>query len=63
MNPDVHFRRLSNGRHRVYRRYWECSTDQYVYDSDRFGAGSVMVSAVLEFIMMVALSSKLYMGQ
>jgi hypothetical protein len=33
-----------------------------VYEFDRFGAGSVMVWAVLEFVVMVALSSKLCMG-
>ena len=43
MNPDFHFLNLSNGRHRVHRRDGECSTDQCVYESDRFGAGSVMV--------------------
>ena len=37
-------------------------TDQCVYESDRFGAGSIMVWAVLEFVMMVALSSKLFKG-
>ena len=63
MNPDFHFFNLSNGRHRVHRRDGECSSDQCVYESDRFGAGSVMVLAVLEFVMLVALRSKLYMGQ
>jgi hypothetical protein len=62
MNPDFHFLRLNNGRHRVYRRHGERSTDQCVYESDRFGAESVMFWAVLEFVMMVALSSKLCMG-
>ena len=57
MNPDVHFLRLSNERYRVYRRYGEYSTDQCVYESDPFGAGSVMVWAVLECVMLVALEA------
>jgi len=37
--------RFSDGRYRVYRRRGERFTDQYVYDSDRFGGGSFMVWA------------------
>jgi hypothetical protein len=35
--------RFSDGRYRVYRRCGERFTDQCVYESDRFGGGSVMV--------------------
>ena len=38
----LHF---SNGRYRVYRRRGERFTDQCVYESDRFGGGSVLVWA------------------
>ena len=37
--------RLSDGRYRMYRRRGERFTDQCVYESDRFGGGSVMVWA------------------
>ena len=37
--------RFSDGRYRVYRRRGERFTDQCVYESDRFGGGSVMVWA------------------
>ena len=37
--------RFSDGRYRVYRRHGERFTDQCVYESDRFGGGSVMVWA------------------
>ena len=50
--------RLSDGRYHVYRRRGERFTDQCVYESDRFGA-EVLWSG-LEFVMMVALSSKLF---
>ena len=43
--------RFSDGRYRVYRMRGERFTEQCVYESDRFGGGSVM---------MVALSSKLF---
>ena len=33
---------FSDGRYRVYLRRWERFTDQCVYESDRFGGGSVM---------------------
>jgi hypothetical protein len=46
---------FSDGRYRVYRRHGDRFTDQCVYESDRFG-GEVLWS-VLEFVMMVALSS------
>ena len=36
---------FSDGRYRVYRRRGERFTDQCVYESDRFGGGSVMVWA------------------
>jgi len=36
--------------------------DQCVYESDHVGAGSAMVWAVLKFVMMVALTSKLING-
>jgi hypothetical protein len=35
--------RFGDGRNRVYRRCGERFTDQCVYESDRFGGGSVMV--------------------
>ena len=35
--------RFSDGCYRVYRRRGELFTDQCVYESDRFGGGSVMV--------------------
>ena len=37
--------RFSDGRYRVYRSSGERFTDQCVYESDRFGGGSVMVWA------------------
>ena len=37
--------RFIDGRYRVYRRRGERFTDQCVYESDRFGGGSVMVWA------------------
>jgi hypothetical protein len=39
--------RLSVERYRVQRRRGERFTDQCVYESDRFGGGSVMVWAVI----------------
>jgi hypothetical protein len=36
---------FSDGRYRVYRRRGERFADQYVYESDRFGGGCVMVWA------------------
>jgi hypothetical protein len=54
MNPDFHFLRLSNGRHRVYRRHGERSIDQCVYESDRFGAESVMFFARLGVLLAVS---------
>ena len=38
--------RFSDGRYRVYRRRGERFMDQCVYESDRFGGGSVMVKTV-----------------
>ena len=35
--------RFNDGRYRVYRRHRERFTDQCVYESNRFGGGSVMV--------------------
>ena len=49
---------LTDGRYRVYYRRGERFTDQCVYESDRFG-GEVFWSG-LEFVMLVALSSKLF---
>jgi len=37
--------RFSDGRYRVYRRRGERLADQYMYESDRFGGGCVMVWA------------------
>jgi hypothetical protein len=37
--------RFSDGRYRVYRRRGERFTDQCVYESNRFGDGSVMIWA------------------
>ena len=37
--------RFSDGYYLVYRRRGERFTDQCVYESDRFGGGSVMVWA------------------
>jgi len=42
----------------MYRRRGEHFADQCVYESDRFGAGSVMVWDEIDT--MVALSSKLF---
>jgi hypothetical protein len=46
---------FSDGRYGLYYRRGERFTDQCMYESYRFGGGSVM-----EFVMMVALSSKLF---
>ena len=37
--------RFNDGHYRVYRRRGECFTNQYVYESGRFGGGTVMVWA------------------
>jgi len=37
--------RFTDGRYRVYRKRGERFTDQFVYESDSFGGGSVMVWA------------------
>ena len=47
--------RFSDGRYRVHCKRGEHCTDPCVYESARFGGGSVMVW--LELVMMVALSS------